>query len=500
MRGSGTLRKLKKKGQEGYGKLAYKINEDKEPISSITRSRVSFYYELDNGLLGRTNQSINKKTRKALEEHKNGIVPIKKLGNQAVLDLDKLGTPVIDQKLEFSSQDPTHKYKYGEVTKKSIVLLILSVLIYIGGGVAWDIIMANQSIPPQMKLTIIIPVQNLCFFLAILFYIIGASKLSYFGLAQKIRSDGEREDKQIGRLIKIVSKKNGNATFALPKKAVFQYVADNGLLIQTTQVINKKVYNKIMDNAKEEIPIRELNNYAVIDNKALLETKETKLDKFLFIIKKYRIAFIFAVLSNIYFLTTEVIHLVSSGFKDAISLFAVMMYSLTLIYISIMELLDAKGARGNWAYLVTTIFLSGSIVSTIATISISFATEGLEFVHVNLINFYGAGYIYVIYIFYKLTKSIVDARKAKRLDLDYERSQGFGDIVANIYVVLNYFAWIILSFERNTTANEVSYQILNKLLFGVIVAANIIASAIFLGKCIKGLTKANRMQIDTDTD
>ena len=218
MRGSGTLRKLKKKGQEGYGKLAYKINEDKEPISSITRSRVSFYYELDNGLLGRTNQSINKKTRKALEEHKNGIVPIKKLGNQAVLDLDKLGTPVLDQKLEFSSQEPTHKYKYGEVTKKSIVLLILSVLFYIGGGVTADIIIANQSIPPQMKATIIIPVQILCFFLAILFYIIGASKLSYFGLAQKIRSDGEREDKQTGRLIKIVSKKNGNATFALPKR------------------------------------------------------------------------------------------------------------------------------------------------------------------------------------------------------------------------------------------------------------------------------------------
>lgn len=502
MRGSGKARKIKKIGEESLGKVSYKINEDNVNISLLTPKRIVFYYELENGLLGRTNQLINKKTYETIKDCT--IVPIKKLGNRAVLDTDKIGTPIEKTELDFSSQDPMYRYNYGELTKKSIVLLILAGVFfilyetlgylasYVTGPIANN---TGNSLP--LGLTLI--GNYLSFFLCILFFLLGMRKMAFYGLAGKIRKDGTKGKK--GTLIKIISAKNENTTLVLPNKAVFQYVAENGLLIQTTQVINQKMFDKIMEDGKEEIPISELNNYAVIDNKKELDKEETKLDRIFRFIKEKHIMYFFALISTIYFLTTELIHFISSGGADGISLFTIIMYGLTIIYISIMELLDWKDASGNWAYLVTVFFLSANIVATIATISMSFAIDGLNFTHPSIINFFGAGIVYVLYIVLKLAKSIVNAQKAKRLDLDYDRCQGFGDIVTNIYVIFNYVFWILSSLLRSGRTTESmtapTYLIyVDTVIFIIIIIINVIVSIVFISKCIKGLSKSDRMQKD----
>ena len=81
MRGSGRANKIRKKGQEAFGTISYKIMEHDERVSLLTKKRVVFYYKLENGLLGRTNESINKKTYGLLSKCGNNI-PIKVLDNQ----------------------------------------------------------------------------------------------------------------------------------------------------------------------------------------------------------------------------------------------------------------------------------------------------------------------------------------------------------------------------------------------------------------------------------
>ena len=165
-----------------------------------------------------------------------------------------------------------------------------------------------------------------------------------------------------------------------------------------------------------------------------------------------------------------------------------------------MELLEMKNAQGNWAYLVTIFFLAANIVATIATISMSFAIDGLNFTHPSLINFFGAGIVYAIYIIFKLTKSIINAKKAKRLDLDYERCQGFGDIISNIYVIFNYLFWNIASWvyvmSQNMAEIPYFYLYFETTIFSIIIIINLIISIIFISKCVKGLSKSNHMQKD----
>ena len=135
MKGSGRAKKIRKRGQEGFGRIAYKIMENDERVNLLTKKRVVFYYQLENGLLGRTSESIDKRMYKALSkllEENNGVIPIIKKGNEAVLDyvklLDTKEHEYKEEDVNFSSQDPSYRYKYGEVTKKSIVFLSLVVL------------------------------------------------------------------------------------------------------------------------------------------------------------------------------------------------------------------------------------------------------------------------------------------------------------------------------------------------------------------------------------
>ena len=246
MRGSGKANKIRKKGQTSYGLLSYKIMEHNERVDLLTKKRVVFYYKLENGLLGRTSESINKKMYKALVECGNTI-PIKVLGNEAALDRDRLfkpdeTKPNVDD-FDFSSQDPSYRYKYGEVTKKSIVFLSIAVAMVIGIEVLNQVIVNTLNNAESgsyngiiaLNLVMVDYVLNATMFvLFVIFFIVGIRKMSFFGLASKIRKDGDDENKK-GTLIPIINKKNGNVTLVLPNKAIFQYTAKNGLLIQTEQ-------------------------------------------------------------------------------------------------------------------------------------------------------------------------------------------------------------------------------------------------------------------------
>lgn len=503
MRGSGKASKIRKKGQPGYGIVAFKELEHKERVVLLTKKRVVFYYKLENGLLGRTNERINKKTFEKLQNF-GDIIPIMKLDNRAVLDYSRLDKPEevkpSNEEVDFKAQDPAYKYKYGEVTKRSIIFLSISVALVICIEVLNQVIVytlknaqSNSSASfIGLNLIVVDYVLNaLLFVLLVIFFIAGISKMSFYGLASKIRKDGDDENKK-GTLVPIVNKKNGDVTLVQPNKAIFLYTAKNGLLIQTEQVINKKMFNVIMEKGEQDIPYIELNNYAVIDNKETLGKEPTKLDKIFAFIKKYHIFFWFAVLANIYFFTTELVHSINNGFTDGISIFSLAMYFLTLIYISLMELLEFKGKAGNFAYIMTILFLSCNIVATIATLAIGFMNIGITFVHTSVVNFFGLGTIYFFYIIYKISNSIINSKKAKRLDLDYERCASFGDIISNTYTLFNYIAWyfvalVLMNLETRLFALESS-------IFITIMAVNIIVSTIFIVKCGIGAGKMTKMK------
>lgn len=511
MKGSGKAKKVRKLGQEGYGKIAYKVKEQNITITSLTKKRVIFIYELENDLFGRTNESIDKKTYNAILKCGN-IVPIIRYENRAVLNLDKLLNEenlVIDEKeVNFSSQEPAYKYRYGEMTKKSIVFLSLSaffVILNVVRGIMTDIsIQQNSGNNSFIGMTI--GVTYVFYFalllLALIFFFLGMAKMSFYGIAKKIRSDGKKGKK--GKIIPIINPKNGNKTLVMKNKAIFQYTAENGLLIQTTQVISKKMFNKIMNDKIENIDIVELNNYAVIDNKSLLGKDPTEFDEVMDKVKKYHVMFFFALSVNIYFLISEIIHFVNSKGADGISLFTIIVYGLTIIYMSVMELLEFLNKKSFWAYLVTVLFLTLNIVATIVIVSMSFAVDGLNFVHTTMINWFYLGGLYFFYILFKLSKSITDAKKARRLDLDYNRCQGFGDIISNTYTLFNYFVWRIISFTGALIISSESAIFgmvgLDTILFMFIIIANVIASAIFIVKCGHGLSKENRLQKENVKD
>ena len=506
MRGSGRANKIRKKGQEAFGTISYKIMEHDEKVSLLTKKRVVFYYKLENGRLGRTNESINKRTYKILSKLEKNI-PIKVLDNQAALDLSKYKKskkeeieniqPNTDD-LGFSSQDPAYRYKYGEMTKKSVVLLILAAVFFalyeVFSHMAISISTGDATYAAYFGAIIAVVVMTvyLSFFLCLLFFFLGMKKMAYYGIASKIRKDDKHIEKE-GRLIPFVNK-NGGTLRVLPNKAIFQYTAENGLLIQTEQVINKKMFGKIMEQTDEKIPCLELNNYAVINNKEVCGKQPSKFEKLFEFLNKYKIFFIIAVLSNIYFLVTELIHLISVGFTDGVSLFSLAMYFITIIYISLMEFLEPKDKTGNWAYVITVTFLSCNVVATLATLVIGFMNVGISFVHTSIINFFGFSGIYFFYILYKTAKSIVNSKKADRLDLDYERCSNFGDIISNSYTLFNYIAWVfIVLFLYNMAARPV---MLETGIFVTIMLANLIVSIIFIVICAKGTTKETKMKKD----
>ena len=117
---------------------------------------------------------------------------------------------------------------------------------------------------------------------------------------------------------------------------------------------------------------------------------------------------------------------------------------------------------------------------------------GVSFVHTSVIDFFGLGGIYFFYIIYKISNSIINAKKANRLDLDYERCSNFGDIISNTYTLLNYIAWQIVSFVIMTSAMRLFA--FEASIFIVIILINLIVSIVFIAICAKGTTKETKMK------
>ena len=141
---------------------------------------------------------------------------------------------------------------------------------------------------------------------------------------------------------------------------------------------------------------------------------------------------------------------------------------------------------------MTILFLSCNIVATIATLAIGFMNIGITFVHTSVVNFFGLGTIYFFYIIYKISNSIINSKKAKRLDLDYERCASFGDIISNTYTLFNYIAWyfvalVLMNLETRLFALESG-------IFITIMVVNIIVSTIFIVKCGIGAGKMTKMK------
>ena len=156
-----------------------------------------------------------------------------------------------------------------------------------------------------------------------------------------------------------------------------------------------------------------------------------------------------------------------------------------------MELMDVLKKDGQWAYLPTVIYLSFNIIATVSTLVLGFSDSGVQFVHTTFNSFLGVGFIYFFYIIAKFSKSIINSKKAKRLDLDYERCQDFGDIVSNTSTLVNYIVWLIyVQFLLTAEARPLGIDIG---LFSLIIGVNTILSIIFIFKCVNGMTKKKAM-------
>ena len=162
-----------------------------------------------------------------------------------------------------------------------------------------------------------------------------------------------------------------------------------------------------------------------------------------------------------------------------------------------MELLDFFNKKAYLAYLLTILFLSLNIIATITTVTVSFISDGLNFTHSTIVNWFGLGGIYLLYIIYKCSKSVINSKKAKRLDLDYERCQDFGDIISNFYTLFNYLVWVIISLTGplviSSDASGLFTYGLDTILFAIIIIVNLVFSIIFIVKCGNGVLKETKM-------
>ncbi len=72
-------------------------------------------------------------------------------------------------------------------------------------------------------------------------------------------------------------------------------------------------------------------------------------------IEKYRILFFISLIINIYFLVTEIFNFIST--KAALSMFTIVLYVSTIVYMSLMELFELLKKSKQYAYTFTIYFL-----------------------------------------------------------------------------------------------------------------------------------------------
>lgn len=88
--GSSKAKQIRKNGKSAIGAIGSLKSKTIYYQGLITTKKVVFYYKGEDGQIGRTTELINGKIYRDLKETFNRELPIKVLGNRAVLDYDKI--------------------------------------------------------------------------------------------------------------------------------------------------------------------------------------------------------------------------------------------------------------------------------------------------------------------------------------------------------------------------------------------------------------------------
>ena len=160
--------------------------------------------------------------------------------------------------------------------------------------------------------------------------------------------------------------------------------------------------------------------------------------------RKYRALSIIVILLNVYFLVSEIINF--SQTKSGISLFAVLMYASTFVYLLLLEIFRLTNKSAFFAYFFTLIYLFFNALLNPFVIFFSKA-GGLSTVY-SLANFM-PGFVAVIAYFVYLVLRIVSSLLKSFISIIkrdvYARCRNFSIIVSSIFTIMVFILNLIVT-------------------------------------------------------
>ena len=211
---------------------------------------------------------------------------------------------------------------------------------------------------------------------------------------------------------------------------------------------------------------------------------------------KYHIPFFIALVLNLFFLVREIYNF--SQFQSALSIFTIVLYLTSLIYMSLMELFEYRNKSNKWSYVFTLWYLLINGLLLPITILLANAIDSLSSVY-NVYTFTGQSIsivvlllIYFAYLLFKIIKPIVKSVKAKKKKDDYERASNFGDVLEATMTLISSFAGLFALFMSMYA--ETMFVNVNSAPFMVSAVIAIIINLIFFVKCILGIRRIKKEQ------
>ena len=211
--------------------------------------------------------------------------------------------------------------------------------------------------------------------------------------------------------------------------------------------------------------------------------------------RRYRVLSIVVILLNVYFLVSEIINF--SQTKSGMSLFAVLMYASTFIYLLLLEIFRVTNKSTFFAYLFTLIYLFFNAL--LNPFVIFFAKVGGLSTVYSLANFmpgFVAVIAYLIYLIVRIASSILKSFISLIKRDIYARCRYFSIIVSNIFTIMVFVLNLIVTvFASMAGSNAHAFDMSGGGIFFFILfyIPVVILSIIFSIHCIIGMaiTKAN---------
>lgn len=208
-------------------------------------------------------------------------------------------------------------------------------------------------------------------------------------------------------------------------------------------------------------------------------------------LNKYHIVFFVVLAINIYFLVTEILNF--SARLSALSLFTIVLYSSTIIYISIMELFKHLNKDAKWGYIFTLIFLLINAIALPITVLFANVFDSLSPVYMlsNLTNNQIPTLILILvylgYLLFRFILPIINSLRAKAKHDDYTRCRYFSSIVSGGLTFVSSFLGTFIAYLAIMYFDQLPLFSVNSVpfLFGAVVV--LILTIIFIVKCVKGI-------------